>query len=251
MAVEATTISTIPPPAVGPESSSSDEIIPRRKRSKRPRPPTEEEYLALCLVMLARGQQEGAGHQQRNSLPSTTTAAAAAAVAPSKQLEYKCTVCGKAFGSYQALGGHKASHRVKAPDELSSGGSTPASSATASSSSAVASAGGRIHRCSVCFKTFPSGQALGGHKRSHYEGTIGGGGAGAGTVRTPDGSGVTSSEGASSSQGHRGFELDLNLPALPESGFDAARRCVAAAAAEEEEVQSPLAFKKPRFLIEA
>lgn len=245
MAVETPTISAIlPPPATAPESSSSDEIIPKRKRSKRSRPPTEEEYLAICLVMLARGHPEGRHqHQHQHQhvpLPSTSTPK------QQQQLEYKCNVCGKAFGSYQALGGHKASHRVKVPEELSAVGS-PAASATASASSAVASASGRIHQCSVCFKTFASGQALGGHKRCHYEGTIGGGAVA--RTATTTGSGVTSSEGASSSQGHRGFDLDLNMPALPEfGGFDAPRRCVAA---EEEEVQSPLAFKKPRFLIPA
>ncbi|KAE8714652.1 arginine N-methyltransferase 2-like [Hibiscus syriacus] len=30
---------------------------------------------------------------------------------PTKKLNCKCSVCNKAFNSYQALGGHKASHR--------------------------------------------------------------------------------------------------------------------------------------------
>ena len=29
------------------------------------------------------------------------------------------------------------------------------------------------HECNVCGKAFPTGQALGGHKRRHYDGTIG------------------------------------------------------------------------------
>ncbi|XP_008792564.1 zinc finger protein ZAT10 [Phoenix dactylifera] len=223
----------------------SDEEIPhlegwaKRKRSKRhhrffDHPPTEEEYLALCLVMLARG---GSGHRHPllNSGSGTATTTAAASGLEEK-LSYKCSVCGKAFASYQALGGHKASHRKLTTGEDST--TSPAASACGSSA-AAASSSGRVHQCSVCLKTFPSGQALGGHKRRHYEGNLGGGAASAGA-----GGAASMSEGAGSSD--RGF--DLNLPPVPEFAFDAARRCVAA---EEEEVQSPLAFKKPRFLIPA
>ncbi|CAA2967541.1 zinc finger ZAT10-like [Olea europaea subsp. europaea] len=81
------------------------ELWTKGKRSKRQRnverhyQPTEEKYLALCLIMLARGDD----------------------------------VCDKAFGSYQALGGHKASHRKLS---CSSGGDEY--STTTSSSSVVA-----------------------------------------------------------------------------------------------------------------
>lgn len=30
----------------------------------------------------------------------------------------------------------------------------------------------KLHKCSVCSVEFPSGQALGGHKRLHYKGVI-------------------------------------------------------------------------------
>ncbi|XP_072958324.1 zinc finger protein 1-like [Typha angustifolia] len=216
---------------------ASDEEFPhiegwaKRKRSKRSRfsdrPPTEEEYLALCLLMLARSGGGGGAAAETNH-PSP-----AAAPPSSARVEYKCSVCGKAFGSYQALGGHKTSHRKPVSSE------EPANSSTGSPAASVgASTGdGRVHQCSVCLKTFPTGQALGGHKRCHYDGNIRSGGAAAGAA---------ASEAGSSS--HRGF--DLNIPATPEFvGFDVSRRCVVAA--EEEEVQSPLAFKKPRLLIPA
>ncbi|KAG1368584.1 zinc finger protein 1 [Cocos nucifera] len=244
MAVDAleTTAASTPPPTA---TETSDEEFPhvegwaKRKRSKRhhrffDHPPTEEEYLALCLVMLARG---GSGHR----LPPLNTGSATATVAAAPledKLAYKCSVCGKAFASFQALGGHKASHRKHAGGE----DSTASPAASASGSSTVAASGsGRVHQCSVCLKTFPSGQALGGHKRCHYDGSLGGAAASASASAVAV---ASMSEGSGSSD--KGF--DLNLPAVPEFAFDAARRCVAA---EEEEVQSPLAFKKPRLLIPA
>ncbi|KAM0909090.1 hypothetical protein ACQ4PT_015038 [Festuca glaucescens] len=174
----------------------------KRKRSRRQqqRVPSEEEHLALSLLMLARGHRD-----QHASSPAQVHA---------------CSVCGKAFASYQALGGHKASHRPKPPQAASV--DEPAASPAASASTSR----GKVHECSVCNKTFPTGQALGGHKRCHYDGPIGGGAAAAAS---------------------RGF--DLNLPALPEADI-VIERCMQAAA-DEEEVLSPLAFKKPRLMIPA
>ncbi|GFY94996.1 6 [Actinidia rufa] len=152
----------------------------KRKRSKRPR--TEEEYLALCLIMLARSGAAVETNRNSESPPS-----------------YKCSVCNKAFSSYQALGGHKASHRKVA-------GAAGAEDRSSASAVTVLNPSGRAHECSICHKSFPTGQALGGHKRRHYEGGNGGSAASS--------SGVTSSEGGASSQSHRDF--DLNLPAIPE-----------------------------------
>ncbi|WMV40662.1 hypothetical protein MTR67_034047 [Solanum verrucosum] len=74
------------------------------------RQPTEDGYLALCLIMLA--WSDGSVNQVR-SLPSPVTVMKIHA--PWEKIEkkmlYKCSVYGKGFGSYQALGGHKASHR--------------------------------------------------------------------------------------------------------------------------------------------
>ncbi|KAK6115994.1 hypothetical protein DH2020_008263 [Rehmannia glutinosa] len=138
------------------------------KRTKRPRSvefntePTEEEYLALCLIMLARGGTASTSAAAKQShLPPPPPAAAPSD--PSK-LVYKCSVCDKAFASYQALGGHKASHR-----KLSGGGDEHSAAGTGTTTSAAASGSGKIHECSVCHKCFPTGQALGGHKRRHYE----------------------------------------------------------------------------------
>ncbi|KAK3013916.1 hypothetical protein RJ639_009444 [Escallonia herrerae] len=206
------------------------------KRSKRPRsenPPSEEEYLALCLIMLARG-----GGATRTNAPFSDKT-------ESPPLSYKCTVCDKAFPSYQALGGHKASHRkstaAAAEDKPSN------SAASASTSTSTLNPSGRTHECSVCHKLFPTGQALGGHKRRHYEGTIGGGGSHHGQANV-SGSAVTSSEGGGSSLSHSHRDFDLNLPALPglnlELTVDLGRK---SQLSREQEVESPLPEKKPRF----
>uniref|UniRef100_A0A1D1Y3S0 Zinc finger protein ZAT10 n=1 Tax=Anthurium amnicola TaxID=1678845 RepID=A0A1D1Y3S0_9ARAE len=119
----------------------------KRKRSRRRSAPPnedEEEYLAMCLIMLARGGEAG---RSRSPRPAPPVAA---------KLPFSCSVCGKAFTSYQALGGHKASHRK------------PLAPPTEETDAAPSLGAGRPHQCSVCHKVFPTGQALGGHKRCHY-----------------------------------------------------------------------------------
>ncbi|XP_047951462.1 zinc finger protein 1-like [Salvia hispanica] len=144
---------------------------PKSKRSKR-RDQSEDEYLAVCLVMLARS-----GAAPGEDIKSAAVAA-----------NYKCSVCDKVFPSYQALGGHKASHRGKAASDDSN-----------HSGAAALNPSGRIHECSICHKRFGTGQALGGHKRRHYEGVIGGSAAKSRTT--------TSSTAAAVAR-----DFDLNMP---------------------------------------
>lgn len=196
----------------------------KRKRSKRSRsetPPTEEEYLALCLIMLARGGK-----------------AASSAAAADEKISYKCSVCDKAFSSYQALGGHKASHRKLAATSDDNNPSTSTTAAAAATTTLPPS--GRSHECSICHKSFPTGQALGGHKRRHYEGTVGTG------IGSASGVTTTTSEGGGSSHSNRGF--DLNVPALPEFGLGLSVDCGRKSQLSvEQEVESPLPMKKPRL----
>ncbi|KAK8961985.1 Zinc finger protein ZAT6 [Platanthera guangdongensis] len=226
MAIEAQTAQPQPPP----QSPVPSFFQIRRKRSKRhPRffdhTPSDEEYLAFCLLLLSRD-----------------VAAPASADTPSQKSQHTCSLCGKAFPSYQALGGHMASHRKPLPatsgsEDRLSAGSTVASVASSGSP------GSRVHQCLICFKTFQTGQALGGHKRRHYDGTIGS------AVGAGGGAGPASSSSEAACPGQRGFGLDLNLPPALEFKFDITRRCLEAE--EEEEVQSPLPFKKPRLLLMA
>lgn len=68
---------------------------------------------------------------------------------------FVCKTCNRKFSTFQALGGHRASHKklkLMATDLSSSSNSKPK----------------KIHHeCSICGLVFPLGQALGGHMRRH------------------------------------------------------------------------------------
>ncbi|CAN6874572.1 unnamed protein product [Brassica oleracea] len=159
----------------------------KRSRSDHPHRLTEEEYLAFCLMLLAR---DGDRHHVEE-----------------EKTVYKCGVCDKVFLSYQALGGHKASHR-----NFSSGGDVKPTTPAAVKS----------HVCSICHKSFTTGQALGGHKRCHYDGS-------SNVVSNSEGVGSTSHVSGNS---RRGF--DLNITPINELSPD-------------DEVMSPLPSKKLRL----
>ncbi|RID72405.1 hypothetical protein BRARA_C04299 [Brassica rapa] len=169
------TSTTAPPPFLTePENLES---WTKRKRTKRHRtvdqshPPSEEEYLAICLLMLARcsssSSNDGNDHHSPPAPPSDH-----------HHRDYKCSVCGKSFPSYQALGGHKTSHRkpvsnTNCQDTNNSGNGSVTNNGNISYG--LIGQSGKTHKCSICFKSFPSGQALGGHKRCHYDGGNGNG----------------------------------------------------------------------------
>lgn len=69
------------------------------------------------------------------------------------KFRYKCKACKKGFRSYQALGGHKASHKKI---KVHHGGGD------------VVVMDQRVFECPFCDKVFDSGQALGGHKKIHF-----------------------------------------------------------------------------------
>ncbi|KAL5210592.1 hypothetical protein ABZP36_006215 [Zizania latifolia] len=175
----------------------------------------EEDYLAICLAALAGTRAAGKWRPP----------AAALAAAPVEEFRFRCTVCGKAFASYQALGGHKSSHR-KPPTGEHQYAAAVAQQALAgelSEESAASSAAGSSgpHRCTICRRSFATGQALGGHKRCHYW----------------DGTSVSVSVSVSASTSSSVRNFDLNLLPVPESA--GVKRWT-----EEEEVQSPLPAKK-------
>ncbi|OAY23019.1 zinc finger protein ZAT10 [Manihot esculenta] len=239
MALEALNSPTTATPPFQFDDSSNLQHLPepwvKRKRSKRPHhQPTEEEYLALCLVMLARGttaSSSASALSHRHPSPTPSPQLRTSTNLEEHKSSYTCSVCNKSFSSYQALGGHKASHRKLAGGDDQSTSTTTTSSATA----AVSNGSGKTHECSICHKCFPTGQALGGHKRCHYDG----GADKSGVTSTSEGVGSTNSH--SLNQSHRGF--DLNLPALPEFAADFF------VSGGDDEVMSPLPAKKPRLLL--
>ncbi|KAK8515748.1 hypothetical protein V6N13_139281 [Hibiscus sabdariffa] len=66
---------------------------------------------------------------------------------------FACKTCDKRFSSFQALGGHRASH--KKPRLTQDMPLSPKKPTT--------------HQCSICGLEFPIGQALGGHMRRHRD----------------------------------------------------------------------------------
>ncbi|KAK4750214.1 hypothetical protein SAY87_027663 [Trapa incisa] len=69
---------------------------------------------------------------------------------------FECKTCSRRFSSFQALGGHRASHKKprssRTPEDHGSAGSHIKR---------------KTHECSVCGLEFAVGQALGGHMRRH------------------------------------------------------------------------------------
>ncbi|KAI9110891.1 hypothetical protein K1719_018011 [Acacia pycnantha] len=111
---------------------------------------------------------------------------------------YKCETCKRVFRSYQALGGHRASHKkIKAVVICETDNNAPAM--------AAAVAEKKIHECPVCFRVFASGQALGGHKRTHVIGSA------TSVVRSSTPSTTTTKFGDNNNNNNS--LIDLNLPA--------------------------------------
>ncbi|KAF8013205.1 hypothetical protein BT93_I1166 [Corymbia citriodora subsp. variegata] len=78
--------------------------------------------------------------------------------------QFECSSCKKVFGSHQALGGHRASHKnVKGCFAMARSGDGEDHSGEDNMTLDIG------HQCSICLKVFSSGQALGGHKRCHWE----------------------------------------------------------------------------------
>ncbi|XP_062181767.1 zinc finger protein ZAT11-like [Phragmites australis] len=72
---------------------------------------------------------------------------------------FQCRTCGRGFATFQALGGHRTSHkrpRVRADGLDLLLGARPGKDTARD-----------VHRCHTCGKVFPTGQALGGHMRRH------------------------------------------------------------------------------------
>ncbi|KAJ8484862.1 hypothetical protein OPV22_017347 [Ensete ventricosum] len=127
-----------------------------------------------------------------------------------KRSQFECKSCNKVFDSHQALGGHRASHkRMKgcpghrthvAENSTETDASSVDEAATENTGSGSSKAN-KGHQCLICSRFFSSGQALGGHKRSHLVATSGSGGDAAFPIAIPQ------------QPLEKPGVLDLNLPA--------------------------------------
>ncbi|XP_031104075.1 zinc finger protein ZAT5-like [Ipomoea triloba] len=158
-----------------------------------------EEDMANCLILLAQGR-----HDQELPAPSLVAGGA------NKEV-YECKTCNRVFPSFQALGGHRASHKKP---KASSSSAIPSPENQESyyedvttlslqipgrilPPSPMLSNKNKMHECSICGAEFTSGQALGGHMRRHRP-------------LPPNAAAATTT---SSGGGREDF--DLNLPAAP------------------------------------
>ncbi|XP_042416451.1 zinc finger protein ZAT12-like [Zingiber officinale] len=103
----------------------------------------------------SRGQEEVEGAELLLLLslscgPKTPASSKAKAKA-AEEGEFKCKTCSRRFVTFQALGGHRTSHKRPRVERPAAGKESGTGS----------------HRCGVCGVEFALGQALGGHMRRH------------------------------------------------------------------------------------
>ncbi|KAG6523027.1 zinc finger protein ZAT10-like [Zingiber officinale] len=141
---------SLPPPEVEKRSQS----LP----SPYPSPPKQRQELSPISLPSLSQQDKPLPPQPPIRQPSPSVSPAP--TTQHNQARYACSECGKVFSSYQALGGHKASHHK-----------FPAENRAAASAAVVTGAAdqNKPHACSLWSKSFATGPALGGHMRAHYE----------------------------------------------------------------------------------
>ncbi|XP_074556088.1 zinc finger protein ZAT5-like [Curcuma longa] len=138
----------------------------------------EEEDMANCLILLAQGRAFSEPEKRRDEKFARRRLAGAGKVAG--EFLYECKTCNKCFPSFQALGGHRTSHKKpkleavlalepRSAEEnkrklpIVSGDDNLLQISLNSSFSAKP----KLHECAICGSEFSSGQALGGHMRRH------------------------------------------------------------------------------------
>ncbi|KAG6506975.1 zinc finger protein ZAT11-like [Zingiber officinale] len=103
----------------------------------------------------SRGQEEVEGAELllllSLSCGTKTPAPSKAKEKAAEEGEFKCKTCSRRFATFQALGGHRTSHKRPRVERPAAGKESGTGS----------------HRCGVCGVEFALGQALGGHMRRH------------------------------------------------------------------------------------
>lgn len=168
----------------------------------------EQEEVAICLMMLSRdtcgfnsvvaessdnnsvfleNNKKGAARKKKSQLDDESVVENSGIELGKRKFiddcfknsRFECTTCNKVFHSYQALGGHRASHRKNKGSIIDSSETVQQLSPDSDETKLMMVKSEKfsvdfqtkksrgVHECPICFKIFPSGQALGGHKRSH------------------------------------------------------------------------------------
>ncbi|KAF2563574.1 hypothetical protein F2Q70_00014915 [Brassica cretica] len=173
----ATTAEAVDLDVAGTSDSHSGEEMMTKKKKKR----LSHDHHQLEVVV-GGADEEGAGAHEK----------------------HVCVTCNKSFTSYQALGGHRASHnKVKVLENhharangeallLGTEAMIAGLGSAQGPNTSISSNGD--HVCNKCHKSFPTGQALGGHKRRHWTGPV------SSEAATAVPSAATAPGGASSSQ---------------------------------------------------
>lgn len=140
-----------------------------------------EEDVAMCLLMLSRDKWSSAKGKEK--VPQQQKVDETEVIyddndveededdyAPCKirkrtqyQTKFRCETCKKDFQSYQALGGHRASHKKTKNDHQFN--EDEDEDLEEEEGNFVVDQ--RVFECPFCNKVFESGQALGGHKKVH------------------------------------------------------------------------------------
>ncbi|XP_022762254.1 zinc finger protein ZAT3-like [Durio zibethinus] len=137
----------------------------------------EENEIAASLLMLANGAIASESECGINYKPGVQDNDDFGANLGAN-FRFECSSCKKVFGSHQALGGHRASHKnVKGCFAITRSDGYEVEDQCVDHNGLVnvnVEDNSKLmmvlgHTCSICLRVFSSGQALGGHKRCHWE----------------------------------------------------------------------------------
>lgn len=172
-----------------------------------------EEDVALCLIMLSKdkwaekpirkeadelddeeeepAEEEEEEHDELLCRSRTRTGR-------NQSNKFQCETCKKVFRSYQALGGHRASHKkITIKAQIFEGEFSKDCNAGSTTGTINYVIEHKTFECPYCYKVFDSGQALGGHKKVHF-------------------SNFSNTRNIASTKFSDNLVIDLNLPAPEE-----------------------------------